>query len=129
NPTVDVIPMVLDLRTRLEATAASVKNLTSMAASATTSTATVIPPSEIADLRQGLTDLGRDVVANSAAIRTDGDQLKLQSERLETVETFGSVLEEMKEKIELIEDRSIDCENKVLSFEDRLGDRLGPMEA
>ncbi|KAG0124093.1 hypothetical protein HOY82DRAFT_202908 [Tuber indicum] len=128
-PIADVIPMVLDLRTQLEATAASVKNIQSTAASATAPTATAIPPSAIADMKQGLADLRRDVVANFAALRANGEQFKLHSERLETVETFGSVLEEMKEKIELIEDRSIESENKVLSFEDRLGDRLAPMEA
>ncbi|PWW71606.1 hypothetical protein C7212DRAFT_303207 [Tuber magnatum] len=128
-PVADVIPMVMGLENRLEVTAASVKNLESMAASATASTATAILPSEIAEIKQGLADLRRDFVTSLTALRTDRDQLKLHNERLETVETFGSVLEDMREKIELIEDRSIECENKVLSFEDRLGDRLAPVEA
>ena len=123
------IPMFLNLKNRLEASTAPVKNLESITASATASTFTAISPSDIADLKQGLADLRRDFVAYLALLRTDGDQLKLHNERLETVETFGSVLEEMKERIELIEDRSIECENKVLSFEDRLGDRLAPVEA
>jgi len=123
------IPVFLNLKNRLEANTAPIKNLESITASATASTTTAISPSDIAGIRQGLADLRRDFVAYLALLRTDGDQLKLHNERLETVETFGSVLEEMKEKIELIEDRSIECENKVLSFEDRLGDRLAPVEA
>jgi len=123
------IPMFLSLGGRLEANTTPVKNLESTTASATASTTTTISPSDIVDIRRGLADLRRDFVAYLALLRADGDQLKLHNERLETVETFGSVLEEMKEKLELIEDRSIECENKVLSFEDRLGDRLAPVEA
>ncbi|CUS10993.1 unnamed protein product [Tuber aestivum] len=129
-PIADAIPMVLALETRLEeAIAASVKNPESMAASAAASTATALLPCEIAEIKRGLADLRGDFVASLAVLHTDRDQLKLHNERLETVETFGSVLEDMREKIELIEDRSIECENKVLSFEDRLGDRLAPVEA
>ena len=54
-------------------------------------------------------------MASFALLRTDGNQLKSRNERLETGETFGSVLEKMKEKIEVIEGRNIECENKVLS--------------
>ncbi|RPB03241.1 hypothetical protein L873DRAFT_1833759 [Choiromyces venosus 120613-1] len=124
TPIMDPTPMILDPKNQLEATTTSVKTLQSM----TASTTTVIPPSET-EIRQGLADLKRDVTACLAFHRANGDQLKLQNERLETVETFGSVLEELKDRIELMEDRNIECENKVLSFEDRLGDRLAPVEA
>ena len=108
------IPMFLNLKNRLEANTTPIKNPRSTTTSANAS-ATAISPSDIADIRQGLADRRRDLVASFALLRTDGNQLKSRNERLETGETFGSVLEKMKEKIELIEGRNIDCENKVLS--------------
>lgn len=49
-------------------------------------------------------------------------------ERLETVETFAFAIEEMRDKVELAEDRANEVEEKVSSFENRLDDRLAPLE-
>lgn len=61
------------------------------------------------------------------------DELKrssrLHHERLETVETFGSAIEEMRDKLELADDRANEVEEKVCSFENRFDDRIAPLEA
>lgn len=48
---------------------------------------------------------------------------RVHHERLETVETFGSAIEDMRDKVDLIEDRANEVEEKVVSFENRLDER------
>ncbi|RPB07962.1 hypothetical protein P167DRAFT_539670 [Morchella conica CCBAS932] len=51
------------------------------------------------------------------------------TERLETVETYVAVLEEVREKIDLMEDRTNEVDEKIFSFENRLDDRFVTIES
>lgn len=69
--------------------------------------------------------------AQMAKVLEDVVELKqtarVHHERLETVETFGSAIEDMRDKVDLAEDRANEVEEKVASFENRLDDRAAAM--
>lgn len=54
---------------------------------------------------------------------------KSHTERLETVETYVAVLDEVREKIDLMEDRANEVDEKIFSFENRLDDRFVTVES
>lgn len=72
--------------------------------------------SELAQFSVQITRVIEDMVEMKQTAR-------VHHERLETVETFGSAIEDMRDKVDLIEDRANEVEEKVVSFENRLDDR------
>lgn len=72
--------------------------------------------SEMAQISVQIARVAEDIVEIKQTAR-------VHHERLETVETFGSAIEDMRDKVDLIEDRANEVEEKVVSFENRLDER------